>query len=545
MTQINSDSYTIDRQRYRLILIFFARVIAHFIWWDLLYARLPIIGHAARRSRPRRYRLLARRFRGLAVLMGGVMIKLGQFLSTRVDILPPEITEELQGLQDEVPPEPPERIFSVLRQDLGDLSDRFARIEERPLAAASLGQAHRAWLLPEEEGGGETAVVVKIRRPGIEDTVATDLAALRIVARWFMRYKPIGRRANVPALMEEFAATLWEELDYLSEADNAERFAKMYADSAQIYIPIVYRQHSTARVIVLEDVTAIKITDVAAMEAAGISPPEVANVLLDAYFQQVFRTGFFHADPHPGNLFIRPYPEGSWDEAAGGERPFHLIFVDFGMVGSVPELMGENLSKLLVGVTRRDAYELTAALQSLGFFLPGADLERITEAFRTLLDRIWGRKLLELAQPDPREVQELSREFRDVLFDFPFQIPLNFIYLGRALGIVSGLVSQLNPEINPWYYFEKYGMEMIREQQTAEMNWQTLIEAIRPYLETPGQVRRILFMLENGRLRVQSVRDAETNRRLEKRLNQLSWSLLGAAGMVSATLLYLNRKPPE
>lgn len=547
MTQINPDSYALDQRRYRLILIFFARVIAHFIWWDLIYGRLPLLGHAARRSRPARYRQLSRRFRGLAVMMGGVMIKLGQFLSARVDILPPEITDELKGLQDEVPPEPPERIFSVLREDLGDLSARFAQIEETPLAAASLGQAHRAWLLPEEadEPMEPLPVVVKIRRPGIESTVATDLAALRIVARWFMRYKPIGRRANVPALMEEFAATLWEELDYLSEADNAERFAQMYAGSRQIYIPIVYRQHSTARVIVLEDVTAIKISDMAAMEAAGISMPEVANTLLDAYFQQVFRAGFFHADPHPGNLFIRPYPEGSWDEAAGEKRPFHLIFVDFGMVGSVPELMGENLRRLLVSVTRRDAYELTSALQALGFFLPGADLDRITEAFRTLLDRVWGRKLLDLAQPDPREVQELSREFRDVLFDFPFQIPLNFIYLGRALGIVSGLVSQLNPEINPWYYFEKYGMEMIREQQTTDMSWQAILEAIRPYLETPGQVRRVLSMLENGRLRVQSVRDAETNRRLEKRLAQLSWSLLGAAGMVSATLLYLNRKPPE
>lgn len=544
MTQIYPDNYPIDQKRYRLILVFFARVIAHFVWWDLFYARLPFLGHRARRSRPDRYRLLSRRFRSLAVLMGGVMIKLGQFLSARVDILPPEITEELQGLQDEVPPEPPERIFSVLREDLGDLSRRFTRIEEKPLAAASLGQAHRAWLRV-EEGDEAPPVIIKIRRPGIEATVATDLAALRIVARWFMRYKPIRRRANVPALMEEFAATLWEELDYLSEADNAERFAQMYADSRQIYIPAIYRQHSTARVIVLEDVTSIKINDVAALQLAGISMPEVANVLLDAYFQQVFRVGFFHADPHPGNLFVRPYPEGTWDEAAGEKRPFHLIFVDFGMVDSVPELMGENLRKLLVSITRRDAYELTGALQALGFFLPGADLDRITEAFGTLLDRVWGRKLLDLAQPDPREVQELSREFRDVLFDFPFQIPLNFIYLGRALGIVSGLVSQLNPEINPWYYFEKYGLEMIREQQTAEMSWQALLEAVRPYLETPGQVRRILFMLENGRLRVQSVRDDESNRRLEKRLAQLSWSLLGAAGMVSATLLYLNRHPPD
>lgn len=548
----DTEHYTIDRQRYRLILIFFARVIAHFIWWDVVFARLPFVGEQTRRTRPQRYRLLARRFRGLAVMMGGVMIKLGQFLSVRVDVLPPEITDELKGLQDEVPPEQPERIFSVLRADLGDLEQRFAEVEQTPLAAASLGQAHRAWLLPDDQRDTAVSpthiphgepVIIKIRRPNIENTVATDLAALRIVARWFMRYRPIRKRANVPALMEEFSTTLWEELDYLSEADNAARFADMYANSKTVYIPKVYRQHSTARVIVLEDVTAVKITDIDGMKEAGVSPADVASILLEAYFQQIFKEGFFHADPHPGNLFVRPYTDDEWRPTDAKEkRPFRLTFVDFGMVGNVPELMGENLRRVLVSVTRRDAYELTAAAKALGFFLPNADLDRITEALRLLLDRLWGRKLLELAQPDPREIAEISREFRDVLFDFPFQVPKDFIYLGRAVGMVSGLVSQLNPEINPWYYFEKFGEQVIREQSAREFTWQGMLEVLRPYLETPDQVRRVLSMVENGRLRVHSVRDNESNRRLEKRLGQLSWSLLGSAGMVSATLLYLNRK---
>jgi predicted unusual protein kinase regulating ubiquinone biosynthesis (AarF/ABC1/UbiB family) len=533
----------IDKQRYRTILTFFARVIAHFIWWDLIFARIPFIGAQARLSRPRRFRMLARRFRGLAVMMGGVMIKLGQFLSTRVDVLPPEITDELKGLQDEVPPETPAHIFTVLNEDLGDLDDRFARIEQQPLAAASLGQAHRAWLLPEDDSSELGApVVVKIRRPGIENLVATDLAALHIVARWFMRYPPIRKRADVPALMGEFADTLEEELDYGSEADNAERFAAMYADSSNVYIPSVYREHSTERVIVLEDVTAIKIVDMDGMVEAGIDTKEVASVMLETYFGQIFKEGFFHADPHPGNLFVRPYPDELWDREEHEKRPFWLIFVDFGMVGRVPELMGENLRKMLVSVSTRDARALTDAFQDLGFFLPDADLERITEVLIIMLDRIWGRKLLDLAQPDPREVQELSREFRDLLFDFPFQVPQDFIYLGRAIGMVSGLVTQLNPEINPWYYLEKFGRELISEQPVRAITWQTAVEAIRPYLETPDQVRRVLKMLETGRLKVQTVEDKENTHRLEKRLNQLSWSILGAAGILSSTLLYLNRK---
>lgn len=538
----NSPAIDIDRLRFRAILIFFARVIAHFIWWDLLLARVPLIGARSRQSRPQRYRLLARRFRALAVSMGGVMIKLGQFLSARVDVLPPEITDELKGLQDEVPPELPARIFTVLRADLGDIDARFAHIEQEPLAAASLGQAHRAWLLPADETAERgQPVVVKIRRPGIETVVATDLAALRIVARWFMRYPPIRKRADVPALMEEFARTLEEELDYLAEADNAERFAAMYADNPQVYIPQVYREFCTERVIVLEDVTAIKIVDMDGIKAAGIDPKELASVLLETYFWQIFKEGFFHADPHPGNLFVRPYPDGAYDADETDSRPFWLIFVDFGMVGRVPELMGENLRKLLVSVTRRDARALTDSYQELGFFLPDADQERITEVQGILLDRIWGRKLLDLAQPDPREVQELSREFRDLLYDFPFQVPQDFIYLGRAIGMISGLVSQLNPEINPWYYLEKFGREIIREQPAREITWQTAVDAIRPYLETPDQVLRVLKMLESGRLKVQTVDAKESNRRLEKRLSQLSWSILGAAGILSSTLLYLNR----
>ena len=534
--------------RFRRILSFFARVILHLIIWDILGGRVPLLGMAVRQSRPRRFRRWAHRFRELALDMGGVMIKLGQFLSARVDVLPAEITEELLGLQDEVTAEETWRIMSVIQADLGDAHLRFAEIEDAPLAAASLGQTHRAWLLPENgESDRGTAVVIKVQRPNIQSIVETDLAALRIVARWTMRYRPIGRRADMPALMEEFAKTLWEELDYRAEVDNAERFAEMYADSERIYIPAIYRQHCTDHVIVMENVEAPKITDLAAMEAVGIDSREVAETLLDTYFDQVFREGFFHADPHPGNLFVRPRTDLPWSpedgEGASGGRPFWLIFVDFGMVGRVQTLVGDNLRQVLISVTQRDGRKLTEAYQNLGFFLPGADLVRIAEAQDIVLDRIWGRNLLDLARPDPAEMAELGQEFRDLLFDFPFQIPQDFIYLGRALGIVSGLVSQLDEQINPWYFIEKYGESLVASQEGAKLGLETAWQLIRPYLDTPGQVKRLLTLAENGRLRVQS--DRETLRqyeRIEKRIGQLGWSVLGAAGMLSGTLLYLYRK---
>ncbi|MCP5095326.1 MAG: AarF/ABC1/UbiB kinase family protein [Chloroflexi bacterium] len=541
-----------DNGRYLRILTFFGKIILQIIWWDLLVVRIPLIGNRIRALRPRRYRRWSRQFRGLALQMGGVMIKLGQFLSARVDVLPVEVTEELQGLQDEVPAEDPVRMLAVAEAELGTLSARFAHIEETPLAAASFGQAHRAWLLP-ANGVAELgeAVVIKVQRPNIEMLVQTDLAALRIVARWIMRYRPIGRRADVPALMEEFAITLWEELDYESEADNAERFAKMYANDERIYIPAVYRQHSTKRVIVLENVESIKITDMVSMMAAGIDPKEVAACLLTTYFDQIFQERFFHADPHPGNLFVRAREDIPWEPKVDADgnpmwgRPFWLIFVDFGMVGKVPDLVGDNLKKVIISVTQRDPEQLTVAYNNLGFFLPGADLERITEAQGVVLDRIYGRNLLELARPDADEMQELGQEFRDLLYDFPFQVPQDFIYLGRAMGMVSGLVSLLDEQINPWFFIEKFGKELISGGDGKPFSFETAVELIRPYLSTPGRIRRIIQDAERGRLRVQSIPDKDTVRRqerLEKRVSQLSWSILGAASMLSATLIYLQKK---
>ena len=543
----SSKQPTIVRARYRRITRFFTGVIIHLAWWDILLRRF--VSQRVLDSRPQRWRTLSRRFRELAVEMGGVLIKLGQFMSTRVDVLPPEITEELKGLQDEVPAVDLEDIRQVLRDELGDLTERFEAIEEEPLAAASLGQVHRAWLhAPDgraEDGARRGhAVVVKVQRPGIVQLVQTDMAALRVVALWMMRYKPIRRRANMPALLEEFAETLWEELDYEQEAQNAERFAQMFVDDEGVHIPFVFHRHSTARVLVLENVEAIKILDLEALDAAYVSRSEVADRLLGTYFRQIFREGFFHADPHPGNLFIEPRNDLPWTPQ-DGPRPFRLIFVDFGMVGRIESLMGENLSKLLVSVTQRDARALTEAYRDLGFFLPGADLERITEAQERLLDKLWGRNLLELTQPDPREVQELGREFRDILFDFPFQVPHDFVYLGRALGILSGLASSLDPQINPWYQVEKYGRALISSREVRQAGWQTVLQTLKPLVTLPVQMQRVLVSAEQGRLRVEVVPDHKTMRQLEsmeRKIRLLQVSVLAAGGMISAALLYLVRK---
>jgi predicted unusual protein kinase regulating ubiquinone biosynthesis (AarF/ABC1/UbiB family) len=537
---------SIDRQRYQRLLRFFAGVLAHVIWWDIVLRRL-LPGRVVA-SRPARWRSLSRRFRLLAIEMGGVLIKLGQFLSSRVDVLPPEITEELQGLQDEVPAESGESMLAVMRAELGDLNAHFAVVEPEPLAAASLGQAHRAWLCPHDsrqERGA--AVVVKVQRPGIERLVQTDLAALRVVARWTMHYPPLRRRADMPALLEEFAETLWDELDYEQEADNAERFAEMFVGDEGVYIPLVYRRHSTRRVLVLENVEAIKITDVEALEAADIDPKRVADRLLDTYFRQIFKEGFFHADPHPGNLFILPR-ESQTLESADGEQPFYLIFVDFGMVGRIEALRGDHLRRLLIALTQQDARMITQVADDLGMLLPSADLDRISQALATMLAQFWGRNLRELTQPNPHEVQALMREFKDLLFDFPFQIPQDFIYLGRAVGMLSGLSSLLDPHINVWSKIEKYGREFMQREGAAHAGVEGLLAALRPLVTLPVQLQRVLSAAEQGKLLVQTTPDKTTLERLERlerRMTHLQLTVLTGAGLVSGTLYYLRRHRPH
>jgi predicted unusual protein kinase regulating ubiquinone biosynthesis (AarF/ABC1/UbiB family) len=455
------------RHRYRRITLFFGRILLGFVVWDLIFPKIGL-RKWARRTRPDRLKRSAIAFRNLAVEMGGVLIKVGQFLSSRVDILPQEFTDELAGLQDEVPPEDYAKIRSVAEAEFGKpLREKYFRFEDKPLAAASLGQVHRAQIKVRSNVTGELEtvnVVVKVQRPDIEKIINTDMAALRTVGDWLRRYRPINRRVDVRVLLGEFDRILHEEIDYLAEGRNAETFSTNFSGDASVRVPYVVWTHTTKRVLTLENVWAIKITDYESLEKAGIDRAEVASKLFDVYLKQIFDDRFFHADPHPGNLFILPLGKTVVD---GRRRNWKLTFVDFGMVGRIPEDTRDGLRELVIAVGTKDTARMVKAYQMLGVLLPDANLELIAKAEERAFERFWGKSMRELRDISTEEMREFTSEFRELIYTMPFQIPQDFIFLGRAVGILGGMCTGLDPEFNVWQHISPYAEKVIAEEATA------------------------------------------------------------------------------
>jgi predicted unusual protein kinase regulating ubiquinone biosynthesis (AarF/ABC1/UbiB family) len=527
----------IDSRRFRKLRRFLVGVFLHAFWWDIVL-RQPGL-RRLRRPPLDRWQEIARNYRLLAIDLGGVLIKLGQFLSTRVDVLPREITQTLAGLQDEVPPAAVEAIISAIETDLGQpLSNLFVEFEAEPVGSASLAQVHSAVLADGER------MVVKVLRPGIQVLVETDLAAIALAARWLKLWKPVRRRVDLDRMVEEFSRTTRAELDLEAEGHNAERLAADFNDDPQIYLPRIEWRYSGSSTLTMEDVSFIKIADHEGLSRAGIDRAAVARKLYQTYMRQIFVTNFVHADPHPGNIFVRPMSGAEQEDAEGGQ-PFQLVFVDFGMMAEVPERLRSALREYAIGLGMRDAHRVVHSYVAAGVLLPGADLKRLEEVHEEMFARFWGVRLGEMRDFALKQAGYFMRQYWDLILDVPFQAPVELLFVSRAVGLLAGLATSLDPDFDPWSETIPFAKELAQEELKEEAgDWiDQVVRHGQLIFRLPVQAERVLTQAQRGKLTVQASLAPDAERaihRLDKTLRRLVWVILSAGSLIGGVLFYLG-----
>lgn len=476
-------------------------------------------------------------FRKTAVELGVLMIKLGQFLSSRADLLPQPALDVLGSLQDEVPPAPYSHVKSVIESELHrPVSELFQELETEATAAASLGQVHKAKL----PGTGQI-VAVKVQRPNIDRLVNMDLSTIRFVIWVISRFVNTSEFIDLLAFYREFRRTIFEEIDYVREAANARRFAEIFKNEPHIFIPEVIDGYTSRRVLVLEWVDGIKVNDYPQLEAAGVSRLVVARRTVEAYFYQFFEVGFFHADPHPGNIFVQP--------GAVSTDPT-IAFVDFGMVGTLSRTNKQGLKDLFLGFVVNNPHLMVTALARLGFVGGGANLPTIERGVALIMEQYHG---MSLGEARDMNISEVAHELEDLFYRQPFRIPAQFAFAGRAVGTLSGLATGLAPEFNLVSVAVPYaqtflGLDRQGANQTVQEVFRQVLDAGRVALTIPATLERVLTKLEAGELQVHVAEDGVNgsarrgSRRAPPRpLRSLAVPLLVCvAALASGVVLMLN-----
>lgn len=498
-----------------------------------------------------------REYKRVAVELGGLLIKLGQFLSSRADLLPAEALVELASLYDEVLPEDFACIERVLLDELGaPLTRHFAWIDPLPSGSASFGQVHRARLLDGRE------VAVKVQRPEMGEIVHADLTTIRLVLNIVRRLTPIANEViDLHDLYREFSRMVSEELDYHHEARAAERFARALATESDIVVPAVIWELTTRRVLTTEWVSGIKIARHDELAAAGIDRGQVARRLLDIYFTSILHHGFYHADPHPGNFFVQPRSHAP--AGTNGKQDFTLAVVDFGMMGTILPTTKRGLRECFTGLVWRDAGLVTESLRDLGFVGPGADEGAIAQAVDVVLTRFGDLPYAEWQRLDPSEV--LS-ELEHLLYGQPLRLPARFAFLGRAVSMLIGLAASLDPTINFAETVRPYATQLARASGIDSMLRVLGVESLgqlgriltregvamaRTVTALPHLAERVLERVERGDIRL-VIQGSDRERPFESQVGRRivtnalrrpvpAWVPLGVAG-IAAAVLYRRRR---
>lgn len=460
----------------------------------------------------------AEHFRLALSELGATFIKLGQALSTRPDLLPPEYIAELVKLQDSAPPVPFEQIRQVICDELGQPpEDLFGEFDPQPIAPASIGQAHAARL----KSGRQ--VIVKVQRPGVIEQIDQDLEILSGMAEWAAAHSALGREYDLPALVDEFAYTLRNELDYHREGHNADRFRRNFRGDPGLYVPHVYWELTTSRVITIERVSGVKITDLAGLDAAGIDRHVVAENSIRLLLRQVFEFGFFHADPHAGNCFVRP--DGS------------IAMIDFGMVGRLDERMQEALLRAGLAVARLDAERLTDELYEIGVARGHARRTALRRDLDHLLDRYASGSLREIA------AAQVANDITTLAFRHKLQFPTELVMLLRVIAMSENTGLALDPGLKlvdfAAPYLKQFWLERRSPAAMVARLGQAALDATELSLSLPRHTSRLLGRLERGdvefHVNLDSLREFVTQ--MQRMTNRLALAIILGATIVSLGLI--------
>jgi len=372
--------------------------------------------------------------------LGPTFIKIGQALGTRADLLPLAYIKELALLQDQVPAFPNEEAFARIESELGrTIAEAYAEIDPEPVASASLGQVYRARLHTGEE------VAVKVQRPNLREKVGFDVAVLGRIVRRLSRYPSFTENADWEGMLKEFRETIAEEMDYAREGRNADRFRENFREWRAVRVPRIHWTHTTARVITMEFVRGTKVTDLEGLKARRISPVKVNRLLVRAYLKQLLEDGFFHADPHPGNLLVMDTG--------------HLAFFDFGMVGRITPALQSKMIDSFFHVVGRDTGGLARDLINLNFLKPGVDPDSVRPIVEGLFRHYLNLKLGDV------NFKELTYDLAEVMYEYPFRLPSNFTYIIRALMTLEGIGLVTDPGFSFFETARPYAKEFMLRRE--------------------------------------------------------------------------------
>jgi len=372
--------------------------------------------------------------------LGPTFIKMGQSMGTRADLLPLAFVKELGTLVDQVPPFPNDVAFSIIEHELGrKINEVYAEFELEPVAAASLGQVYRARLHTGEE------VAVKVQRPNLEATIKGDIVILKKVANFAERFPQLNENADWSGMLREFDTTIHEEMDYVAEGKNAEQFRENFKNWSNIHVPAIYWNATTKKVLTMEFIHGTKVTDLEEQARRNISPSKVNRLLIKTYLKQLLEDGFFHADPHPGNLLVM----------ADGR----VAFFDFGMVGRITPKLQAKMIDAFFHVVEKDPAGIAEDLIELDFLKPGTSPSVVRPVVERMFEFHFNLKLKDV------NFKELTYDLADVMYDYPFRLPSNFTYIMRALMTLEGIGIVTDPEFNFFETAKPYAKEFMLRRE--------------------------------------------------------------------------------